>query len=60
MRRPGQVGLTSTRLDEVDGRTRLSVHEVYPMVEARDAALANRMESGIREGYEHLDELLAG
>jgi uncharacterized protein YndB with AHSA1/START domain len=56
---PGQVGLTSTRLEEVDGRTRLAVHEVYPSLEARDAALASGMESGIREGYERLDEFLA-
>ncbi len=56
---PGEVGLTSTRFEDVDGRTRLSVREVYSSVEARDAALASGMESGIIEGYERLDELLA-
>jgi uncharacterized protein YndB with AHSA1/START domain len=56
---PGQVGIGSTRFEDVDGRTRLSVHEVYPSVEARDAALASGMESGIQEGYERLDEMLA-
>jgi uncharacterized protein YndB with AHSA1/START domain len=57
---PGQVGITAYHFDEVEGRTRLSIREVYPSVEARDAALASGMEYGIREGYERLDELLAG
>jgi uncharacterized protein YndB with AHSA1/START domain len=55
---PGQVGVGTTRFDEVDGRTRMSMHEVYPSVEARDAALASGMESGMRESFERLDELL--
>jgi uncharacterized protein YndB with AHSA1/START domain len=59
---PGQVGISSTSFEEVDARTRtrLSVHEVYPSVEARDAAVASGMEHGIRQGYERLDEILAG
>jgi uncharacterized protein YndB with AHSA1/START domain len=57
---PGAVGIGTTRLDEINGRTRLSNHEVYPSVEARDMALASGMEYGIKEGYERLDELLAG
>jgi uncharacterized protein YndB with AHSA1/START domain len=56
---PGQAGISSTSFEEVDGRTRLSLHEVYPSVEARDAALASGMEYGIKEGYERLDEILA-
>ena len=56
---PGQVGLTLTRFEEVDGRTRMVVREIYPSVEARDAAVDSGMEYGIREGYERLDELLA-
>ncbi len=56
---PGQVGISSTTFEEHAGRTRISVHEVYPSVEARDAAVASGMEYGIREGYERLDELLA-
>jgi len=57
---PGEVGISSTHFEEVDGRTRMSLHEVYPSVETRDAALASGMESGIKEGYERLDEMLAG
>ena len=45
--------------EQLDGRTRLVLHEVYPAVEARDAAIASGMEHGIKEGYERLDELLA-
>ena len=56
---PGAAGIGATTFEEVDGRTRLSVHEVYPSVEARDAAVASGMEYGINEGYERLDELLA-
>jgi uncharacterized protein YndB with AHSA1/START domain len=55
---PGHAGISSTVFDQVDGRTRLSVHEVYPSVEARDAALASGMEHGIKAGYEVLDEVL--
>ena len=56
---PGQAGISSTTFKKVDGRTHLSVHEVYPSVEARDTAVASGMEFGIKEGYERLDEILA-
>jgi uncharacterized protein YndB with AHSA1/START domain len=56
---PGHVGIDATTFEAVDGRTRLTLHEVYPSVEVRDAALASGMEGGVIEGYERLDELLA-
>ena len=56
---PGQAGINSSTFTELDGRTRLSIREIYPSVEARDAAVASGMEHGINEGYERLDELLA-
>ena len=57
---PGQVGLSSTAFTDLQGRrTRIAIREVYPSVEARDAALASGMNEGINEGYERLDELLA-
>jgi uncharacterized protein YndB with AHSA1/START domain len=56
---PDQAGISSTSFEEVGGRTRLSLREVYPSVEARDAAVASGMEYGIKEGYERLDEILA-
>jgi uncharacterized protein YndB with AHSA1/START domain len=56
---PTQAGLSTTRFEALGGRTRLSVREVYPSVEVRDAAVASGMNEGIVEGYERLDELLA-
>lgn len=56
---PNMVAISTTVFEEGDGRTRLTIHEVYPSVEARDAALASGMEYGINEGYARLDELLA-
>jgi uncharacterized protein YndB with AHSA1/START domain len=55
---PGQVGISSTTFTDLQQRSRIAIHEVYPSVEARDAALASGMEGGVREGYERLDELL--
>jgi uncharacterized protein YndB with AHSA1/START domain len=55
---PGQAGISSTSFEHVDGRTRMSLHEVYPSVEARDMAVASGMEYGVKEGYERLDEIL--
>jgi uncharacterized protein YndB with AHSA1/START domain len=43
-----------------DGRTRLVATSLVDSFEARDAFLASGMEGGVREGYERLDELLAG
>jgi len=43
-----------------DGRTRLTATSLVDSFEARDAVLASGMEHGVREGYERLDELLAG
>jgi uncharacterized protein YndB with AHSA1/START domain len=56
---PGAAGIGATTFEEIDGRTRLTSHEVYPTVEARDAIIASGMEYGVNEGYERLDELLA-
>lgn len=56
---PNAVGISTTIFEEVNGRTRLSAHEVYPTVEVRDMAMASGMAYGVNEGYERLDELLA-
>jgi uncharacterized protein YndB with AHSA1/START domain len=55
---PAQVGISTSSFATIDGRTRLSIHEVYPSVEARDMAVASGMEYGIIEGYERLDALV--
>lgn len=56
---PNAVGISITTFEEIEGKTRLSAHEVYPTVEARDMTIASGMEYGINEGYERLDEILA-
>jgi uncharacterized protein YndB with AHSA1/START domain len=43
-----------------DGRTRLTGTSLVDSFEGRDAWLASGMEEGVNEGYERLDELLAG
>ncbi len=56
-------GVALQRLDLEDlgaGRTRLTTTSLVDSFEERDAILASGMESGVREGYERLDELLAG
>lgn len=58
---PDAVSLeTLTFVDLGDGRTRLEGLSVYPSTQDRDAMLSSGMEVGVREGYEQLDELLAG
>lgn len=43
-----------------NGRTRLTATSLVDSFEDRDAFLATGMEVGVREGYEKLDQLLAG
>jgi hypothetical protein len=47
------------RFEEAHGRTRVRVHAVYQSVEARNAMVENGMETGLSEGYDRLDEVLA-
>jgi uncharacterized protein YndB with AHSA1/START domain len=43
-----------------DGRTRLTSTSLVDSFEGRDAFVASGMEEGVRQGYERLDEVLAG
>lgn len=57
---PDVVSIESLTFEDLgDGRTRLHAHSVYPSVEARDGMVASGMETGLREGYERLDALVA-
>ncbi|HEX4701889.1 MAG TPA: SRPBCC family protein [Pseudonocardiaceae bacterium] len=56
---PGNVVLDSATFENLNGRTRLHTHSVFPSVEARDMAIASGMEHGIIESMERLDELTA-
>lgn len=42
-----------------DGRTRLLGHSVFPSLEARDGMVESGMETGMAEGYERLDKIVA-
>jgi uncharacterized protein YndB with AHSA1/START domain len=57
---PDGVSLDTATFEEIEpGRTRVTVLSVVDTLEARDAMIASGMESGVIEGYEKLDELLA-
>ncbi len=56
----GHVILDSMRLEALPSdRTRLTIHSVYQSVEDRDGMIQSGMETGMNQGYERLDELLA-
>lgn len=56
---PDEVKLDILRMEEVDGRTRVVGHSVFPSVAARDGALAAGMSHGIQDSMDRLTELLA-
>ena len=58
---PNGVALERMVFEDLgDGRTRLTGTSLVDSFEGRDAFLASGMEDGVRQGYERLDELLAG
>jgi uncharacterized protein YndB with AHSA1/START domain len=57
---PGQVSLEAMTLEDLPGgRSRITGRATFQSVEARDAILEHGMETGLREGFERLDALLA-
>ena len=56
---PGHVSLETLILEERDGKTLSRAISVFQSVEDRDGMIASGMESGVNEGNEKLDELLA-
>jgi uncharacterized protein YndB with AHSA1/START domain len=57
---PDVVSIESLRFEDLgDGRTRLSGHAVYPTQEARDGMVESGMETGMSQGYERLESLVA-
>ena len=58
---PDGVALERLVLEELPGgRTRLTATSLVDSFEGRDAFLASGMETGVQQGYERLDALLAG
>jgi uncharacterized protein YndB with AHSA1/START domain len=56
---PGHVSFSELRLEEKDGKTLAKTHVVFMSIEDRDGMVASGMSTGINEGYERLDELVA-
>jgi len=57
---PDVVAIESMTFEDLGGgRTRLRGWSTYPSVEARDGMVESGMETGLREGYERLDGVLA-
>lgn len=54
----GHVSLETMRLEDLDGKTKLTAVAVFQSVEDRDGQLQSGMEEGVAESYERLDELL--
>ena len=56
----GHVILDTMRLEPLPGdRTRITIQSVYQSVEDRDGMIQSGMETGVNQGYEKLDEVLA-
>jgi uncharacterized protein YndB with AHSA1/START domain len=55
---PGHVALDTAVLEDVDGRTKVTVISVFQSIEDRDGMVESGMESGARETWERLEELL--
>jgi uncharacterized protein YndB with AHSA1/START domain len=58
---PDGVALEKLAFEDLGhGRTRLTATSLVDSFEDRDAFVASGMETGVNEGYERLDQLLAG
>lgn len=56
---PGEVSLETMTFEAAGGSTRVVARSLYSSVESRDAVVQSGMESGARETYERIDELLS-
>ena len=54
----GGETITTVTFDEVDGKTLLLVHDLYPSKEALDAAIASGSTGGMPDQLDQLEELL--
>jgi hypothetical protein len=58
---PDGVALEKLSFEDLgNGRTRLTTTSLVDSFEGRDGFLASGMEVGVNEGYEKLDDILAG
>ncbi|HEX2403277.1 MAG TPA: SRPBCC family protein [Acidimicrobiia bacterium] len=57
---PDVVSIESLTFEDLgDGRSRVRGHATYPSLEARDGMVEGGMETGMTDGYQRLDALLA-
>ena len=54
----GHISVETMTLTERDGRTLLTVHDVFSSKEDLDGMLQSGMESGMAESYDRLDDLI--
>lgn len=57
VREAGEAIVTVT-FEESEGRTHLTVHQLFPSKEALDGAVGSGMERGVRETFDQLDTLV--
>jgi uncharacterized protein YndB with AHSA1/START domain len=51
--------VTTVTFEEIDGRTRVVLHDLYPSASALDEAIASQSTSGFCETFQQLDRFLA-
>jgi uncharacterized protein YndB with AHSA1/START domain len=56
---PGHVALETIRLEEREGKTRMTDITVFQSIVDRDGMLQEGMEEGMDDSYERMDQLLA-
>lgn len=56
---PGHVSMDTATFEDKDGKTIVRTNSVFQSVQARDGMVDAGMASGMNEGYERLDDLLA-
>jgi len=55
---PGHISVETMQLEDLDGRTRITVTSVFDSVEDRDGMLQSGMEQGAGESYDRLEAYL--
>ena len=56
---PGHISVETLRLEDLRGRTRITITSAFDSVEDRDGMLQSGMERGASESYDRLAEYLA-
>lgn len=56
---PGHIAVETITLEDIDGRTQLTVNAVYQSKDDREGIIASGMEAGVRDSYDRLEEYLA-